>query len=225
MNEYNIEFKIICFVLKHGQASKALKIAREHGVKGGTICYGHGTSKSFIPEWMELSDLRKELLWTVTGKHTAAAAVYAVAEAMGFSKPHRGIAFILPIDGVAGMTIRNTNHKIEMNETAEAMYMGNQYQAIFTVVEKGGGEDVVEAAKAAGAGGATIINARGAGQHETDTLFAMPIEPEKEMVLILADSANAEAIVKSISERLKLDEPGKGILFTSPVNAAVGLHK
>lgn len=55
------------------------------------------------------------------------------------------------------------------------------YQAVFTVVDKGNAEAVIDAATSAGSRGATIINAKGSGIHENNMLFSMPIEPEKKL--------------------------------------------
>ncbi len=99
------------------------------------------------------------------------------------------------------------------------------YQAITVVVEKGKAEDVIDAALKAGSKGGTIINARGSGVHETSRLFAMDIEPEKEMVLILSKSEQTEKIVSSIRTSLKIDEPGMGILYIQHVNEVCGLYE
>lgn len=56
----------------------------------------------------------------------------------------------------------------------------------------------MEAAASAGARGGTIINARGSGIHETNRLFSMQIEPEKEMVVILSENDLVDPIISSI---------------------------
>ena len=53
----------------------------------------------------------------------------------------------------------------------------------------------------------------------------MAIEPEKEIVLILAERKNAEAIVSLISERMEIEKPGKGIIFIQEVSKVYGLVK
>ena len=93
-----------------------------------------------------------------------------------------------------------------------------------TIVEKGLAEDVISAATETGARGGTIINARGSGMHDTDVLFAMPIEPEKEMVLVLTKKDITEAVAKAIREALHIDDPGNGVLFIVGVNEAHGLY-
>ena len=83
---------------------------------------------------------------------------------------------------------------------------------------------MVEAANKAGSRGATIINGRGSGIQETSKLFAMDIEPEKEIVMIISQSSLTEKIVSSVREDLKIDEPGRGVIFVQEVNKACGLY-
>ena len=98
------------------------------------------------------------------------------------------------------------------------------YDSIFVIVDKGKGEDVVDAASEAGARGATIVNARGSGVHETSKIFAIEIEPEKEIVLILTKDDITQAVCDKINKKMKLDESGNGILFVQKVNKAYGIY-
>jgi len=52
----------------------------------------------------------------------------------------------------------------------------------------------------------------------------MEIEPEKEIVLILAENSVTDAIVSSIRENMNIDEPGKGIIFVQSINKTYGLY-
>ena len=98
------------------------------------------------------------------------------------------------------------------------------YDSIFVIVDKGNGEDVVEAANEAGARGATIVNARGSGIHETTKIFAIEIEPEKEIVLILTKNDITDAVCNNINTKIELEKPGNGILFVQKVNKAYGIY-
>jgi len=84
-------------------------------------------------------------------------------------------------------------------------------------------EDVLEAAKSAGSTGGTVIHGRGSGVHEKAKLFNIEIEPEKEIVLILSETAKTDYIVEAIKEKLNIDKPGAGILFVLDVNRTSGL--
>ena len=94
---------------------------------------------------------------------------------------------------------------------------------IYTVVNKGDAKSVVDAANAAGARGGTILHGRGSSVHNETTIFDFPIEPEKEMVFVLAPKEKTDDIVASIHEALRIDEPGRGIIFVMNVAEAHGL--
>ncbi len=82
-----------------------------------------------------------------------------------------------------------------------------------------------KAALKAGSKGGTIINARGSGVHEKSTLFAMTVEPEKEIVLILSEKEKTDAIVESIKNDINLEKPGNGILFIMDTISTYGIFK
>lgn len=99
------------------------------------------------------------------------------------------------------------------------------HQVILTIVEKGRAEAVIDAAVKAGSHGGSIINARGSGVHETASLFGFSVEPEKELVLILAEDTRVRDIVAQISTDLRLDEPGNGIIFVQDLARVRGLYQ
>ena len=214
-----LELFLLCCIVDNGKGSKVLRIAKNHGVKGGTVFMGVGTVRSRVLEFLALDDIRKEIVLMVVSRENGKAAIEALDHEMALHKPNHGIAFLVPVKSVAG--VHNLGKYIEFEDRAVT---DTVYNAIFTVVDKGQGESVVEAAKEAGARGATIIHARGSGIHETSMLFAMQIEPEKDMVLILAANDICSGIITSIREKLDIDEPGTGIIFSVGVSETYGLY-
>ena len=99
------------------------------------------------------------------------------------------------------------------------------YNAIYTIVEKGNADDVIEAAEKAGSRGGTVMHARGLGSEEARKVFNMLIEPEKEIVLIISEEAKTKDIVESIRKETGIEEQGKGIIFITNVAQTYGLAK
>ncbi|WP_094227687.1 P-II family nitrogen regulator [Methanolobus psychrotolerans] len=102
------------------------------------------------------------------------------------------------------------------------MYDVTDLVLIVTIVKKGWGDKVVNASRKAGSRGGTIIYGRGTGVHENKSLLGMLIEPEKEIVLTLSDSPNADSIIESIREDVGLDKPGCGLGFVVPLEKVFG---
>ena len=98
------------------------------------------------------------------------------------------------------------------------------HDLILTIVDRGYADDVMDAAKAAGARGGTILNARGTGAQEAQKFFGIIVQPEKELVMILAEHELKNAIMTAICEKHGITSAGKGICFSLPVESVVGLH-
>ncbi|MGI5918059.1 MAG: P-II family nitrogen regulator [Christensenellales bacterium] len=205
-------------VITPGHASRVIHAAKKHGIRGATVTLGRGTAHSRLLNFLELGDTQREIVIMVTGTLTATMAMKALCDELRLEKKGHGIAIIIPLDNVFGLSYMPSGEPIAQEEES---FM---HKAIFTIVERGQAEAVMEAATAAGARGGTIINARGSGIHETSKLFAMEIEPEKEIVMIIAEKAQADAITSAIRESMRIDEPGRGIIFTAPVSHACGLY-
>lgn len=101
---------------------------------------------------------------------------------------------------------------------------GIPYDLIITVVSKGRAEKVVEASKAAGAEGGTIMFGRGTGIHEKLKLFGIPIEPEKEVILTLTPQEITQRVLEAICKEADLNKPGKGISFVIGVDKVAGIN-
>ncbi|HCR83527.1 MAG TPA: transcriptional regulator [Lachnospiraceae bacterium] len=216
--ENGTAIELICVIVNFGLGSKILKIAKRHGIHGGTIAIAKGTAPSKIWDYIGLSEVRKEILYMVADKKTAYQVLELLDQEYKFDKPNHGIAFTTSIFATAG----TGSYVCEYGERGEDSTM---YQVITSIVDKGKAEEVIEAATKAGSKGGTILNGRGSGIYQTSKLFSMDIEPEKEIVIILSEISMTEAIVTSIREALHIDEPGKGIIYIQDANKTYGIYK
>ncbi len=99
-----------------------------------------------------------------------------------------------------------------------------RFKLILSSVKADITDTIVDAAKAAGATGATIIPARGTGVHEAKTFFGLSLEAQTDIALLLVEEHLVSKILKSIQEAGKFHEPGTGIAFVVPVEQVVGLE-
>lgn len=98
-----------------------------------------------------------------------------------------------------------------------------KYDLIMTIVNRGFADQVVDAARKAGANGGTVFYARGTGIHEMEKFFAISIQPEKEVVLSLVKHEETQAIMHSIVDAAGLKTAGKGLAFALPVSDVAGI--
>lgn len=99
-----------------------------------------------------------------------------------------------------------------------------QFKIIFASVKPTLTDKIVDAAKEAGATGATIIPARGTGIHEAKTFFGLSLEAQTDIIMFLLAENLVEKILTTIGETGKFDKPGTGIAFVLPVDQVIGLE-
>lgn len=114
------------------------------------------------------------------------------------------------------------NNKKTNNLKQELKSQSGNFDLIIAVINRGYADFVVEASRDAGATGATIVYGRGTCQND-EKIMGISMQAEKEMVLILVDKKSRVKVMKEIAERTSLDENGKGICFSLPVNNMAGL--
>lgn len=99
-----------------------------------------------------------------------------------------------------------------------------EIKCIVGVVERGRADKVVDAAKEAGAAGATIFYGRGTGESEVKKFLNIHVEASKEVIILLTEVDKYKEIMKAMVDAGELKKPGTGIIFTLGVESLVGLH-
>jgi nitrogen regulatory protein PII len=99
------------------------------------------------------------------------------------------------------------------------------FKMIVVFVEDEKTDEVMDAARSAGATGATVINnARGEGLNKSKTFFGLSLEAQRDVVLFLVEEHLSRHILEEINRAGQFDEkPGTGIGFQIDVEDAVGI--
>jgi nitrogen regulatory protein PII len=83
---------------------------------------------------------------------------------------------------------------------------------------------VIEAAREAGATGATILNARGEGVKEQKTFLGMKLEKPQDAILFLVERHHSTKILQAVYNAGEMEKPHHGIVISVPVEGAMGLE-
>ena len=210
--------EMLVVIVEQNKASKVLHLADEKGVTASVAMLGRGTASRTIFDYLGLNDKKKAVLMLFGKTEEITDLADYLVEKLEMDKPNHGIAYIESAFNVFGTEDNaNGSENIKRGE--------NMYNAIYTIVEKGNADDVIEAAEKAGSRGGTVMHARGSGSEEARKVFNMLIEPEKEIVLIISEEAKTKDIVESIRKETQIEEEGKGIIFITNVAQTYGLAK
>lgn len=99
------------------------------------------------------------------------------------------------------------------------------FKLIVALVEDDKTDLVLDAAREAGATGATVLNqARGEGTRKAKTFFGLSLETQRDMIMLLVEEHMARKILEKIAAVGEFDaKPGTGIAFQLDVEDAVGV--
>ena len=99
-NEHEVVFAIV----NAGFAEDVMDVAREQGVRGGTILNARGVVKEDAAAFFGITiQPEKEILMMVVEKDIKDKVLNALYSQMGMAKQAKGIAFSLPVSDVAGL--------------------------------------------------------------------------------------------------------------------------
>lgn len=98
-----------------------------------------------------------------------------------------------------------------------------QFEVIVVIVNEGHSDQVMDAARDAGARGGTICHARGSGNKEMEKLYGIVITPQKDMIYILVNVKIRDQVMSNINKVAGLETIGQGIIFSLPVNNISGI--
>ncbi|MFW5988610.1 MAG: P-II family nitrogen regulator [Desulfosudaceae bacterium] len=99
-----------------------------------------------------------------------------------------------------------------------------KFKIVFAPVKTNKTEAIVDAAKEAGATGATIIPSRGTGMREAKTFFGLTLEDQTDIVMFLLEEHIVKQVLEAIKKAGEFNKPGTGIAFVLPVEQVIGLE-
>lgn len=93
------------------------------------------------------------------------------------------------------------------------------------MVNQGYSEQVMDAARAAGAGGGSVLHSRHVvdSSKETVSFWGFHVQEEKEMILIISSAEKTLAIMKAISKECGMRSQAQGLVVSTPIDDALGL--
>lgn len=184
------------------------------------VSLGRGTANSRILGYFGLGQTEKAVMFTIMPTPIAHTVLEKMNDKLEFSKPGHGVAFLAPLyEGCYHRLVQLREHDNGGNKmNGEA-----KNDVIMVVLNRGYTEEVMDAARSAGATGGTVLHARGCGLEGAEKFFGVTIQPEKEMILILADAAQSCGIMQAIADVHGPGTDAGAVSFSMPASHAMGI--
>ena len=227
-NEKKVLYRILLMITTPKLSEKASKIFNESGVPLHYVLNAMGTASNEMLEILGLGTPDKSILISMMTKDYADIMIKNLSRELLFAVPGNGIAVTMPMSGASSCILKMLSESAECSseetERKDEITMSESgYVMITAVVNQGYSEEVMNAARSAGAGGGTIIHGRRDGNDEAISVWGLGVQEEKDIVLIVANTDKKLEIMQAIKDKCGLSTDAKGIVISLPIDQVTGL--
>ncbi len=211
-------------------ADKAEGLFHESGVPVLHRVHAVGTASSQMMDILGLGSIDKSMLIALLPTCAADGMLRTVYKKLQLNQPGSGIVCTLPLAGANALLFRMMEPMAEENAGKDAKRKEEtgmtewKHMLIAAVVNQGYSEQVMDAARAAGAAGGSVIHSRHIVGDGVDMSFwGLTVQEEKEMILIIADREKKLPIMKAIGEACGMRTEAQGLVVSLPIESVLGL--
>ncbi len=224
-----LDFRLFFFIAVPKLTTKAKEIYMEENLPITYNVTAHGTASSEVMDMLGLESNEKRALISMIPGSVNESLMEKLKNRLYLGAPNTGIAFSVPLSGCSSSMMRmmkklNEEYDISLETEKEGETMDNEYVMLMAFVDEGYSEEVMAAARPAGAKGGTVFHSRCAGSEETLQIWNIVVQQQREIVIILADKKNKLAIMKAISEKCGSQSPAHGMVVSLPVDDVAGIR-
>lgn len=183
---------------------------------------GQGTATNEHLSLYGLDATEKAVISAVASAEEAAQLLKAAKRKLFIDIPGNGIMLTIPLKSVAGG--KTLAYLTDSVKTGGIPPMEFKHELIIAILNEGYSDLVMDAARSAGAGGGTVLHAKGTGSSRAKKFFGVSLADEKDMVYIVAHSDEKAAIMSAISKSAGPGSKAGAICFSLPISSVVGLR-
>ena len=182
---------------------------------------GRGTAVQSMLDLLGIESTEKRVLFSIADEEKTKSFFKELKHRLFIGVPGHGIVMAVPIKSIGGgKTLsylnggqQNAKYQPELNYA---------YELIVIIANEGRTDLVMNAAREAGATGGTVLHGKGTGDPETQKFLNVSLAHEKEVILIVAKSAQKSEIMRSILRSAGPSSEAGAITFSLPISEVAG---
>ncbi len=186
----------------------------------------YGTAKSTLLDLLGLEQCEKVVHQTVVTHNKLHELIAALERRLQIDMPGQGIALAIPLASISTQKTLDffSGGHAEDEMTDQKQMNPRAMELIIAICNKGHTEDVMEVARAAGAGGGTVLHAKGTGTEYAEKFFGLQLVDEKEIIYIVAKKDLRNPIMQAITDGAGPGTRAHTLVFSMPVTDTAGFR-
>lgn len=217
-----MELYYVIAITDHDRGEAMNALYRAAGLRGILSMPGRGTATSEHLAIYGLDATEKYVISAVGNRSEVEGLIKSAKRKLFIDIPGNGVMLTVPLKSVAGG--KTLAYLTDEQKTGGAPRMDFEHELIIVILNEGYSDFVMDAARAAGAGGGTVLHAKGTGGTRGEKFFSVSLADEKDMIYIIAHKDEKAAIMRLINEQAGPGSKAGAICFSLPISSVAGLR-
>ena len=194
---------------------------------------GHGTARNSYMNFFGLGEIEKRMTMSLIPAALEHSILSALGHGLKLYLVGRGIAFTVPLSGISSIingaitsgvdkADKPTGRRAPISKKKETETM---HELVIAVVNTKYTDVAIEAARAAGATGATVFHTKSINNSRAEQSIGTTISPETDSIFFLTTLEYKTQIMEAVRDSAGLKTEGGAIIFSLPVDDLVGIGR
>ena len=187
---------------------------------------GFGTAHSQVLDYLGIGETEKTVAFSLIPEGDEDLIMREIRNKISLYLVGRGISFTVPLTGISEIIANGITGAAAEKGIEEGKRMTEEtrkYDLIVAAVAAGFAEEAMEAARAVGAAGGTIIHAHSLGNAKAEQFIGVSLMQEQDLLLILTKREGKLPIMQALFDKVGLKTQAGGIIFSVPVDKTAGI--
>ena len=198
----------------------------------------YGTAKSHYMSYLGLDEVEKRIVYSLIPDYCERQVLRAINRRLKLYLVGNGIAFTVPLSGISSIVsnaILSTpvptpapsreDSSAETQKNTPEKERNNMHELIVAVVNQKYTDKVLDASRAAGATGATLLHTRSVSNQQAEQLIGTSFSQETDTVALITSHEFKARIMEAIRDNAGLKTEGGAVIFSLPVDSLIGIGR
>ena len=194
---------------------------------------GNGTAPSSHKSFFGFHEIDKRVTMSLIPADLEHKVLNAIGHTLKLYLLGRGIAFTMPLTGISAIVeqgiladVRSQNDKAAVKRgNISKKEKSNMHELVIAVVNRKFTDEAIDAARAAGATGATVFHTKSVANQKAEHLIGTTVQQETDSVFFLTSSEYKLKIMEAVRDVAGIKTEGGAIIFSMPVDDLVGIGR
>lgn len=225
--------KLLVGIINREDEERFTEIVNESAVALHFSGLGHGTAHSSYMTYFGFNEIDKKMTLSLIPGRLEHTILSEIGHGLKLYLVGRGIAFTVPLSGISNIINDAIISGIEKNDkvlTRQAPISKKKekkrmHELVIAVVDRKYTDTAIEAARSAGATGATVFHTKSVNNQKAAQRIGTTISQETDSVLFLTTLEYKNKIMEAVRDAAGLKTEGGAVIFSLPVDDLVGIGR